>query len=94
MKLPDVCPKIRTGQIWKRRSNDILYLVTGGARSRNGQKAQHIRRYCMKIRVGHAITEKDLWRFYDLVGTWNSIPEYVLWKDLNHNETNGTQEQI
>lgn len=82
MKIPPNPPQVRTGQIWKRKSNNILYLVTGGARNRNGQRAHHCRRYCMKIRVGHAITEKDLWRFYELVGNWNTIPEYKLWPEI------------
>lgn len=91
MKLPDVCPKVRTGQIWKNKKNDILYEITGGARSRNGQRAHHTRRYCMRIRTGHAITEHDLWRFYELVGTAATIPEYVLWADIQKaNETNRT----
>lgn len=87
MKLPDYCPKVRTGQIWKHKSNDILYLVTGGARPRNGQASHHCRRYDLKVRIGHAITHKDLWRFYELVGNITTLPEYVPWwkieKELN-----------
>lgn len=82
MKLPDNPPRIRTGQIWRRTSNDILYLVTGGARSRNGQRAHHCRRYCQRVRVSHAITEKDLWRFYVLEGNWQTVPEYTPWEDI------------
>ncbi len=88
MKLPEHCPKIRTGQVWKKKDNDLLYVVTGGAKSRNGQRSHHFRRYCMRVRVSHAITEKDIWRFYELVGNWQTLPEYVLWKEIVKNETN------
>lgn len=90
MKLPDFCPKIRTGQIWKKKGNDILIHITSSAHSRNGQKAWQTRRYCMKIRIGHAITEKDIWRFYELVGTVSTIEEYVLWQDLQKQKQNET----
>lgn len=82
MKLPDFCKPIKTGQVWRKKSNDILYVITGGARNRQSQKAYHMRRYDMKVRIAHAIAEKDLWRFYEFIGNDTSVPEYVLWSEL------------
>lgn len=85
MKLPDVCVKIRTGQVWQKRDdlvgrraqwrNPIVpqILITGKARSRHGNIAWHTARYDMFTRVGHAITEKDIWRFYILLGTDSTV---------------------
>lgn len=82
MKLPDVCPKIREGQVWEKRREftgrrqswtprgEVVtqLLITGKAKSRHGNNAWHTMRYDQSSRVSHAITEKDIWRFYILIG--------------------------
>lgn len=80
MKIPPNPPKVMVGQVWRKRTNNCLFLCTGRARNRNGQDAFHFRRYDIKTRTSHAITNKDMWRFHHLIGNWNTIPEYVPWE--------------
>lgn len=86
MKLPDVCEKIREGQVWEKRREfkgrreswtprGVIpqILITGKAKSRHGNNAWHTTRYDQSTRITHAITEKDIWRFYILIGNRNTI---------------------
>ena len=62
MRLPDDCPKIRTGQIWRKKDTGVVVEITGkrsagqwAYRKTNGKKKSH------------GIKEVDLWRFWELV---------------------------
>ena len=84
-KLPEKRERVRAGQIWEKRTdldgakapNPKLpvaqVLITGRARNRNGTSYWHTSRYDMATRVSHGINEKDLWRFYNLIGNQNTI---------------------
>ena len=67
MKLSDIKPKVRKGQVWRKKSNGILLLITGGARSKFGQNCFHTKRFDNPKQGSHSIGEKEIWRFYELV---------------------------
>lgn len=67
MKMPDVRPKIRKGQLWRhKRANHKgehrVVLVTSRAQGDYVHTVAYENRNC-----GHRIRTKDIWLFYDLI---------------------------
>lgn len=67
MKLPAVCERIRRGQIWKKR--ETFHGRETHIIIRNRGKDDYWHTVGVENRKSqHRIKQKDIWRFYDLVG--------------------------
>lgn len=71
MKLPAVCPKIKKGQIWlKRDSIDppfTILIIKKAPKGKNGNNYYHTVRLENR-KNAHAVSDKDIWRWYELIG--------------------------
>lgn len=65
MKIPDNAPKIRNGQVWRKRDSKLLVFITG-RRNKKGRTY-----YCYtKVNgkpTGHCVSDKDLWLFWEMI---------------------------
>lgn len=57
--------KIKKGQVWKRRSDGLLILITQA-----GDKPRT--KNLLKPHIQHHIKRRDLWVYWELLGTENS----------------------
>ena len=65
MKMPDHCPKIRRGQIWRKRNgmHDISVIIRNKSKDDYWQTVN-----ANNPKTHHHIKQKDLHLFYELVG--------------------------
>jgi len=61
MKLPDIRPKIRRGQLWKKKDTGLVVEVTG----KDNKKRWSYRK--LKGGPTHSVAEKDMYLFWEKI---------------------------